>query len=185
MLQVVKKIAICAGLLSLSACASVFSSYESDFSCKNSDHGGCAHPLDAYEEARNEDAPAFGVDKVKASIEIVDEHLGHEAHDHARTIELSDYQSYQDATYSELEALVAAPDTPVLAPAKTVRTLILPYTDPKSTERLYMPRYIYSVLENSHFVLGNYLTNEWNGLSLDALIGAASASSAEDSGAKE
>jgi conjugal transfer pilus assembly protein TraV len=168
MLQVAKKSLLCASVMSLSACASVFSSYESEFSCKNSDHGGCTHPLEAYEEARSQSGSDFGAGSVTA--EIIEEDLDDMPHGHAQAQERSDYQSYQDASYSELENLVANPDTPVLAPAKTVRTLILPYTDPRSSDRLYMPRYIYSVLENSRFVLGNYLTRERSGLSLNELI---------------
>lgn len=171
MLQAAKTFVVLLSAVYLNACASAFSAYKSDFSCKNSDHGGCAHPLDAYADAKNEDAPTFAGTASAAPVDIIEEHLEGEPFGHAHTLEQSDYQSYQDASYSELEALIALPETPVLAPAKTVRTLILPYTDPKASSRLYMPRYVYSVLENSRFVLGNYLTNKDNGSSLSDLIG--------------
>jgi len=170
---------ICASALPLYACASLFSAYDSDFSCKNSDHGGCAHPLEAYEQARTEKVPIFAATPGLAASGGGDKHLEHDSLDLGRATQSSDYQSYQDASYSELGALIAAPQTPVLAPAKTVRTLILPYTDPRSSERLYMPRYVYSVLENARFVLGNYLLQSGSGLTLEALFGSKAASDAE------
>lgn len=182
MLRVARLSVVCLSALSMSACASLFSAYDSKFSCKNSDHGGCSHPLDAYEDARSELTPTFDGTPNIALVEMVEEQLAHGEHGHVLAPRANEYRSYQDASYGELEALIAAPDTPVLAPAKTVRTLILPYTDPKSSDRLYMPRYVYSVLENSRFVLGNYPVEQSGGLSLDTLIGA---KNADDSEAKE
>jgi conjugal transfer pilus assembly protein TraV len=40
-----------------------------------------------------------------------------------------------------------------------VRTLILPYADRKRPDRLYMPRYVYSILERPQWVVGDYLVN--------------------------
>ena len=174
-----KRCLICASALPLCACASLFSAYDSDFSCKNSDHGGCAHPLEAYEQARAEEAPTFAAAPGLAASGGADKHLEHDSHDLGRVAQSNDYQSYQDVSYSELGALIGAPQTPVLAPAKTVRTLILPYTDPNSSEHLYMPRYVYSVLENARFVLGNYLLQPGSGLTLEALFGSKAASDDE------
>ncbi|MEO0880933.1 MAG: TraV family lipoprotein, partial [Pseudomonadota bacterium] len=67
------------------------------------------------------------------------------------------YEGYQQAQYDQLAALIEAPVTPMVAPAKTIRTLILPYADKASGARLYMPRFVYSVLEQPRFVLGDYL----------------------------
>ncbi len=72
------------------------------------------------------------------------------------------YPGYQDAVYDQLAAIIEEPVTPMVAPAKTVRTLILPYADPKGEGRLYMPRFIYSLLEQPRFVLGDYLSGPAN-----------------------
>jgi len=48
----------------------------------------------------------------------------------------------------------------MLKPPKTVRTLILPYSKNNENKRLYMPRYVYSVVENPQWVLGDYLHNK-------------------------
>ncbi len=174
MLQAIKALAGLAIMISLSSCASIFSTYDSEFSCKNEDHGGCTHPLEAYEQARTEGVTDFSA----APAELKEEELDGSHRHHSLT--RSPFHTYQEQTYKELEALVADPDTPILAPAKTVRTLILPYGDPNGGQRLYMPRYIYSVLENPRFVLGNYLIKRDAGLSLEALLGADNTQEKED-----
>lgn len=165
MLQVAKKLILVGALISLSACASVFSAYDTEFSCKNDDHGGCTHPLEAYEQARSEVEPSF---------DQAGNHEKDEAHHHETdeaTTDDTPYETYQDAVYGELTALLKEPETPVLRPAKTIRTLILPAIEPDKQQQLFMPRYVFSVLENPKFVLGNYLVSKDAGLSLETLIG--------------
>lgn len=132
-------------LWALSACASTFSSYDSNFSCKNRDHGGCEHPMTAYKKALTEkaDAGEDGQGSVVASPLKDGSTAG-------------SYQGYKGAVYAELQALVEAPDTPLIVPAKTVRTLILPHTGSGAkSQRLYMSRFIFTVLEEARFVLGS------------------------------
>ena len=145
--------------IGLSACASTFSSYDSNFSCKNSDHGGCEHPMVAYEKARSMAAQypsdAIGDDDLDSALP---------AGDRA-------YDGYKDALYGELETLVRGPGTPIIVPAKTVRTLILPYTDPSNgDQRLYMPRYVFTVLEEARFVLGLETSNQRKARFIEDLI---------------
>src|SRR3546814_14669808 len=45
----------------------------------------------------------------------------------------------------------------MLRPAQAVRTLILPYADRNRPDRLYMSRFVYSVLETPSWVVGGYL----------------------------
>ena len=47
----------------------------------------------------------------------------------------------------------------MLKSPRTVRTLILPYADRQRPDRLYMPRYVYSILDTPSWVVGNYLVN--------------------------
>ena len=174
MLQVAKKLILVGALISLSACASVFSAYDSEFSCKNDDHGGCTHPLEAYEQARSEVEPSF---------DQVGDHDTYDAHHHEADATVADntpYETYQDAVYGELTSLLKEPETPVLRPAKTIRTLILPAIEPDKEQQLFMPRYVFTVLENPKFVLGNYLVSKDAGLSLETLIGSNDADKEED-----
>lgn len=44
----------------------------------------------------------------------------------------------------------------MVKPAKTVRTLILSYSPSTDRRVAYMPRYVYSMLEDSSFVMTDY-----------------------------
>lgn len=130
-------------LATLSGCATVgamMSPYSEKFDCKNSDHGQCIHPDRAYEDAvagvasksdpkvTNDRAMLRGQDTARPSARSRNERAGNA------------YGSYRDSVYRELKGLVEAPVTPMLKPAQTVRTLILPYADRQRPDRLYMPR---------------------------------------------
>lgn len=67
------------------------------------------------------------------------------------------YDAYRTAVYERLTGLLEQPRTPMLAEPKTVRTMILPYASKLKKDRLWMPRYVYSIVEQPSFVLGNYL----------------------------
>ena len=58
---------------------------------------------------------------------------------------------------SALQGLIEQPVTPMLKPPRSVRTLILPYADRQRPDRLYMPRYVYSLVERPQWVVGDYL----------------------------
>ncbi|WP_186402146.1 TraV family lipoprotein [Sphingopyxis sp. P1IMeth2] len=144
----------------LSGCASVgalMSPYSEKFDCKNDDHGQCIHPERAYEDAvagaRSKSDPAVTNDK-KMLRSISDGVTAAKAR--GRTGATA-YGSYKDSVYHELKGLIDAPVTPMLRPARTVRTLILPYADRQRPDRLYMPRYIYSVLDKPTWVVGGAL----------------------------
>lgn len=146
-------------LAALSGCATVgsmMSPYSEKFDCKNSDHGQCIHPDRAYEDAvagvasksdpkvTNDRAMLRGQDQGKA---VAKGKPGSNAGSTA-------YGSYRDSVYQELKGLIEAPVTPMLKPARTVRTLILPYADRQRPDRLYMPRYVYSVIDKPVWVVG-------------------------------
>lgn len=166
--------------LSLSACSTVLP-YSSDFSCKNDDHGRCIEPLNAYALAVSETQ-----DTVDGTLDV-GEPVGKSGKARTRswgggsdqtgdrnrrrrgdppglqlasTTEVAPYEGYQQALYRELTGLIDQPETPMLTPPKTVRTLILPYSDGRATGTLYMPRYVYSIVEAPQFIMGNYLTKE-------------------------
>lgn len=135
---------------------SMMSPYSEKFSCKNDDHGQCIHPERAYEEA------VAGVNSKSDPRVTNDNALLHEPHGAVRskagrrqTPEA--WGSYRDSVYQELKGLIDAPTTPMLKPAQTVRTLILPYADRQRPDRLYMPRYVYSVVDRPVWVVGGTL----------------------------
>lgn len=150
--------ALCIPPLLLAGCASLgsaMSPYSETFSCKNSDHGQCIHPEKAYEEARqgmsSRSDPAVTRDK-----KLLKQQRLHNAK-HRKGAAPDAYGSYRDSVYRELKGLIESSETPTLRPAQAVRTLILPYADRNRPDRLYMPRFVYSVLETPSWVVGGYL----------------------------
>lgn len=139
-------VALVAVFLAAPACSTVLP-YESSFQCKNNDYGKCIHPQDAYAEAVGGDAGATEKSAVESNRNRRRSNLA----------PAGGYAGYQNAVYDQLAGLIEEPVTPMIAPATTVRTLILPYADNARETRLYMPRFVYSVLAPPKFVLGDYL----------------------------
>ncbi|AOH85819.1 conjugal transfer protein TraV [Sphingomonas panacis] len=146
-------------LAALSGCAAVgsmMSPYSEKFDCKNSDHGQCIHPDRAYEDAvagvASKSDPRVTNDRAMLRDQAPDKEKakGRSGNNAASTA----YGSYRDSVYQELKGLIEAPVTPMLKPARTVRTLILPYADRQRPDRLYMPRYVYSVIDKPVWVVG-------------------------------
>lgn len=143
----------------LGGCATlgtVMSPYSETFSCKNSDHGQCIDPVRAHADAvagvPSRSNPARTRDKAL---------LGGSGPRGAKRSKraAAPYGGYRDSVYRELQGLVDAPETPMLRQGRTVRTLILPYADRARPDRLYMPRFVYSILERPQWVVGDYLVN--------------------------
>lgn len=144
----------------LSGCAGVgalMSPYSETFDCKNSDHGQCIHPERAYEDAvagvasKSDPAVTNGKDMLRgAAATSASPRRRPQAAPGA-------IGNYRDSVYRELRGLIEAPVTPMLKPARTVRTLILPYADRQRPDRLYMPRYVYSVVDKPVWVMGGTL----------------------------
>lgn len=150
-----------AAALPLGGCAtigSVMSPYSEKFSCKNSDHGQCIHPDKAYEDAvagrTPRSDPAVTRDKKLLRGADADEITTPAPRGKAAA---GAYAGYRDSVYQELKGLIDQPVTPMLKPSTAVRTLILPYADRQRPDRLYMPRYVYSILERPAWVVGGYL----------------------------
>lgn len=153
----------------LPACTTVgsmMSPYSEKFSCKNSDHGQCIDPAQAYADAvagrSSHSEPAVtndrkllrgnGADGAPASAAAAQAHAGKRI-----TRTPGAFSRYRDSVYRELQGLIDAPVTPMLKAPRTVRTLVLPYADRQRPDRLYMPRYVYSILEAPSWVVGDYL----------------------------
>jgi conjugal transfer pilus assembly protein TraV len=158
-------------LMTLGGCAAVgslMSPYSEKFSCKNSDHGQCIHPDKAYEDAvagrPSHSDPAVTNDKKMLRDPGADKPMPGMAGSKAgrgrgAASPVSGYPGYRDSVYRELQGLIDQPVTPMLKPPRTVRTLILPYADRQRPDRLYMPRYVFSIVETPAWVVGDYLVD--------------------------
>ena len=149
----------------LSACA--VTPYDSDFSCKSDDYGQCIHPEGAYAVAlANTVGNARPVDvnpDLDATEPVNRRQRKRRDRSRRRAIQAqplgpaTPYEGYQEAMYREVTGLVEQPVTPMLTKPKVVRTLIMPYAGKGSDDVLYMPRYIYTIIEGPRFVMGDYL----------------------------
>ncbi|MGK2909847.1 MAG: TraV family lipoprotein [Sphingobium sp.] len=159
-----RSILLAGAVLLLPACTTVgslMSPYSEKFSCKNSDHGQCIHPDKAYADAvadmPSRSDPAVTNDK--AMLRDKANGLANSGAGKRRSNGAAPFNGYRDSVYRELQGLVEAPITPMLRAGRTVRTLILPYADRERPDRLYMPRYVYAILERPQWVVGDYLVN--------------------------
>jgi len=159
-------VAVLALLSGCSTLGAVMSPYSETYSCKNPDHGQCIHPDKAYADAvagvPSRSDPAVTHDKAMLKGDAgdgTDGRSGAAAPATGGKRAPSPYVSYRDSVYRELQGLIEAPETPMLRPGRTVRTLILPYADRDRPDRLYMPRYVYSILDRPQWVVGDYLVN--------------------------
>lgn len=172
-------------LLLLSGCAtlgSVMSPYSEKFSCKNDDHGQCIHPEQAYQDAVAGVASKSDP-KVTNDRKLLKEAKDQQAGGRGRPATPNAYGSYRDSVYRELKGLLEAPVTPMLKPAQTVRTLILPYADRQRPDRLYMPRYVYSIVDKPVWVVGGALVTPPSRAASAPVLGQVQESSADSDGA--
>ncbi len=144
-----------AALSGCSAIGGALNPYKSEFSCPMSDQGLCIGMADAYDKAIGADSGAAAQsakDKKRKS--------GTEP---AAACDLSGKRSasetvYEKASYQKLAGLLREPVTPIVAPPKVMRVLLLPY---KSGENdLYMLRYAYFFVDDPKWVFGDYLNSE-------------------------
>lgn len=173
------RVGLVAAVAALGGCAavgSVMSPYPEKFSCRNSDYGQCIDPEQAYNDAvagrRSRSDPSVTRDKkllreaaraptvvaVPASSTAPQSAAG--ARGRVVTVAATEpYAGYRDSLYREMQGLIEAPVTPMLRPPRTVRTLILPYAERQRPDRLYMPRFVYSVMGGPVWVVGDYLVD--------------------------
>ena len=129
-----KKRLTVAGMLLLSGC-SLLNPYESSFSCPETGAGKCVSVQSAYREstlpltATTSDIPAEN--PLPGSAE----------------------NRYRAALLDTFTGLLKEPVTPVVAPPKTMRVLILPYTG--QDNELNMVRYVYFFVDEPRWLLGD------------------------------
>lgn len=155
--RLVLPLCLAAGLGGCATLGSIMSPYSEKFSCKNSDHGQCIHPDQAYADAvagaASKSDPAVTRDKAM----LRDRAGNGPASGKAASSPAGAFAGYRESVYRELQGLIDQPVTPMLKPPRTIRTLILPYADQQRPDRLYMQRYVFSILERPQWVVGDYL----------------------------
>lgn len=118
-------------------CSSVVNPYSGDFTCPLAEQGKCVSIPTAYEES------------VKGKPLTLDE--GKEVKKEGDSVIESEYR---DALFQRLNKLLREPKTPLLAPPKIVRVMILPYRSGQGKE-FYSARYVYVLVEDPQWILQN------------------------------
>ncbi|HEY6874237.1 MAG TPA: type IV conjugative transfer system lipoprotein TraV [Geobacteraceae bacterium] len=71
-------------------------------------------------------------------------------------IEEKNYNQYRSALYDKFNGLLKEPQTPIVAPPKVMRVLLLPYTGQEN--EFYMLRYVYFFVDKPRWILGDSVT---------------------------
>ena len=118
----------------LAACSTVgntINPYKSNFNCPYKESGRCISMTGAYDESRGQKMQP--TDPAKAAV-----------------LPTNGEKAYEESVYKKLAGLLEEPKTPLIAPPKVMRVLLLPY---KNDRDLYMYRYAYFVVDDFRWVL--------------------------------
>jgi len=113
--------------------------YKSDFNCPLTDKGKCVDMKSAYNESLQQNN---SVNTLTTEGQIVG---------------VSGETLYQNARNRKLSEMLKDPTTPIVAPPRVMRVLLLPYKS--DSNDLFMPRYAYFFVDQPQWVFGNYMTN--------------------------
>lgn len=155
-----KKILIAIGILSMSGCA-LLNPYESSFSCPESSKGKCVSVQTAYSESASGTLPVKETQTDRAAEDCTSENITAGACSEAKKEgmpsslpkENGTYNRYRTALFDKFSGLLKEPVSPVVAPPKTMRVLLLPYTGQEN--EFYMLRYVYFFVDEPRWLLGD------------------------------
>jgi len=134
--------------------------YDAHFLCeKSNDYGRCTSVQGAYGDAIRADGTTGEVvgsdgDAESASANAAAAAPGANRDGAPKPPTATAHDRYKDSEYRTMAGLINAPVAPVVTPPKVLRTLVVAYSTDQS---LYMPRYVFYIADESHFVLGDYL----------------------------
>jgi conjugal transfer pilus assembly protein TraV len=128
-------------------CGAIFNPYSSKFNCPETDKGKCVSVNTAYEESVSDAADEKSRAEQKEKKGKSEEEKAIE--------EQSPEKLYEEALFKELTGLIDDPRTPMVAPPRVVRVLLLPYRG--ENNELFMLRYVYFFVDEHRWILGDYL----------------------------
>ncbi len=131
----------------LFASCSVLNPYKSEFTCPQKENGKCVGVDNAYYES---------LSKTKDKSENPEslKKNGQEKSSEKGSGQRSELL-YQEEVYRKLTGLLREPVTPLVAPPKVMRVLLLPYKGEGG--ELFMPRYVYFMADDPRWIMGGYL----------------------------
>lgn len=143
---------VCA-LFLLYGCAGIMNPYKGSFKCPETEEGKCVSVDTAYEESISdkEDKKAKGAAE---SIKSLQDELRDNRKKEKHTSEDSDYEK---ALLGRMKGLLSDPVTPMVATPQAYRVLFLTYP---GGDELFMPRYVYFMMDKPRWILDNYLNSK-------------------------
>ena len=126
---------------------SVLNPYKSEFTCPQKENGKCVGVDNAYYESLTKTK-----DKSENSESL--KKNGQEKSSEKGSGQRSELL-YQEEVYRKLTGLLREPVTPLVAPPKVMRVLLLPYKGEGG--ELFMPRYVYFMADGPRWIMGGYL----------------------------
>lgn len=167
-------------LVILSGC-SMINPYQSEFSCQDTFKGKCASVREVYMEdaagnrkdradntAANPGCTTTnggfeGEGVVSTCSDTIPSGAGMTAMDNtsmatpvAGDPEARNYNQYRSSLFDKFNGLLKEPRTPIVAPPKVMRVLLLPYTGQEN--EFYMLRYVYFFVDKPRWILGDSVT---------------------------
>lgn len=139
----------------VTGCASVLNPYKGEFQCPETVNGKCVSVNTAYDESVNDKGGkgnGGNSEKVKS---LQDELKESRARERTASAEGSDYEK---ALLGRMKGLLSEPVTPMVATPQAYRILFLSY--PGDGDELFMPRYVYFLIEKPRWILDNYLNSK-------------------------
>lgn len=121
------------------SCASVMNPYSENFTCPIMENGKCVSIQHAYQESVT--GKPITLEEQKPKKDQLPEYSPVE-------------DAYKDALFTKLSQLLKDPKTPLIAPPKIVRVMILPYQDTTGKE-FYSARYVYTIVDEPQWILQN------------------------------
>ena len=176
------KKALCSILASGFLCGcSMINPYQSEFSCPDTFKGKCASVRQVYLEdaaggakekaetpsakprctSTYSDAEGGGIvttcsDPLPAETGNAEAVNAPQAAPLTGNPEEKNFNRYRSALYDRFSGLLKEPQTPVVAPPKVMRVLLLPYTG--QDNEFYMLRYVYFFVDKPRWILGDSVT---------------------------
>lgn len=148
------KLTITLVLISFLAACSVLP-YENDYSCRLEDnYGKCMSIQESYDGSKANDPDLRLVPGER--VDLHNKKNRKKGDKYAYVPQQTSEQMYVDELYREMALLIRDPETPIIKAPKEMRTLILSYSGQKNKKTLYMPRYVYTIVEDAEFVIKQY-----------------------------
>jgi len=97
-------------------------------------------------------------------------------------LEERNYNQYRSSLFDKFNGLLKEPKTPIVAPPKVMRVLLLPYTGQEN--EFYMLRYVYFFVDKPRWILGDSVTadgeDECRGITCEIFGGAEAGPAIDD-----